>query len=199
MSRRFVLLLVLVFVGSLAWAQSQSPPQEPPQDPSQESTQDSTRTKLPPPGPPAPPRSDQASSPESSSSKDTKIDLSPPRDDSKNHPFSSAGDDDEPPSDVQTFHPWDPHKAAKNVEVGDYYFKRKNYRAAEDRYREALLWKPNDAIATFRLAEASEKLGKLAEARSSFQDYLKILPAGPLSADAHKALQRLDKEEAKNK
>ena len=41
--------------------------------------------------------------------------------------------------DVSEFHPWNPHKAAKDIEVGDYYFKeRKNYRAAADRYREAL-------------------------------------------------------------
>jgi len=82
--------------------------------------------------------------------------------------------------------------------VGDYYLRRKNYRAAEDRYREALLYKPNDAIATFRLAEASEKLGKYDEARSGFEAYLKILPEGPLSSHAHKALERLSKREAKD-
>ena len=42
---------------------------------------------------------------------------------------------------MSEFHPWNPHKAAKDIEVGDYYFKRKNYRAAEDRYREALFYK----------------------------------------------------------
>ena len=183
----FVLLVLACFLG---WAQAQQPTQEPSQDP--------PRTKLPSPQPQAPPRSDQSSSPESSSSKDSKVDLSPPKDDAKTHPFSSAEDDQDAPSDVQTFHAWDPHKAAKNVEVGEYYFKRKNYRAAEDRYREALLWKPNDAIATFRLAEASEKLGKLDEARSGFEAYLKILPEGPLSPDAHKALERLKKEESKD-
>src|SRR6266852_9910375 len=66
-----------------------------------------------------------ARSAEESSSKDTRIDLSPPKDDQKNHPMSGAAvsDAEEAASDVQEFHPWDPHKAAKDVEVGDFYFK----------------------------------------------------------------------------
>src|SRR6059058_4482209 len=47
---------------------------------------------------------------------------------------------------------------AKDVEVGDFYFKRKNYRAAADRYQEALIYKPNDALVNFRAAQCLEKL-----------------------------------------
>src|SRR6266540_157532 len=86
-----------------------------------------------------------------SSSRDTRIDLSPPRDDEKKHPYSKAAvaDLEEEPenTDVQEFHPWNPMKALKDVEVGDFYFKRKNYRAALDRYKEALYYKDNDAMA----------------------------------------------------
>ncbi len=64
------------------------------------------------------------------------------------------------PADVQEFHPFDPHRAAKDIEVGDFYFKKKNYRAALDRYREALFYKPNDALANFRMAQAFEKLAQ---------------------------------------
>jgi tetratricopeptide (TPR) repeat protein len=92
---------------------------------------------------------------------------------------------------VTEFHTWDPHKAAKSVEVGDYYFKRKNYRAAEDRYREALRYKDNDAIATIRLAVCLEKLGILDDARSEYESYLKILPHGPEAVEAQKAIERL--------
>src|SRR5712691_1069456 len=130
---------------------------------------------------------------EESSSKDTRVDLSPPKDDQKNHPMSGVAisDAEESASDVQEFHPWDPHKAAKDVEVGDFYFKRKNYRAALERYKEALIFKPNDAIANFRLAECSEKVGSPAEAVTHYGGYLKILPHGPFAADAQKALERL--------
>jgi len=132
--------------------------------------------------------------PGESSSKADPVDLSPPADDVKTHPQSSEILMDEGTSggaDVGEFHPWDPHKAAKDVEVGDYYFKRKNYRAAEDRYREALLYKDNDAIATYRLAVCLEKMKRPDEAREEYESYLKILPSGPEAVDAKKALDRL--------
>ena len=131
-----------------------------------------------------------------SSSKDTQIDLSPPADDAKKHPESSealmeAGTEAEAGSGVGEFHPWDPHKAAKDVEVGDFYFKRKNYRAAEDRYREALFYKDNDAIAMFRLGVCLEKMDRPDEARTQYENYLKVLPHGPEEEEARKAIERL--------
>lgn len=124
--------------------------------------------------------------PGSSTSKDDKIDIAPPANDTKEHP--DAGLDN---PDIGEFHPFDPHRAAKDVEVGAFYFKRQNYRAAISRYRSALLYKPNDAIATFSLAEALEKAGDAHEAVKNYQAYLKILPYGPKAKDAHKALERL--------
>jgi len=153
-----------------------------------------------------PPRSDRNKEAGESSSRDTRIDLSPPKDDAKNHPYSGAAVSDaeaEMSSDVQEFHPWDPHKALKDIEVGDFYLKRKNYRAALDRYQEALVWKPNDAIANFRIAQCLEKLNQPQEARNHYEEYLKILQHGPLSAEAQKGLEKLkgavDKNQASGK
>ena len=133
-----------------------------------------------------------------SSSKDTQIDLSPPANDAKVHPKSSAAVAEAEAATlgggITELHSWDPHKAAKSVEVGDYYFKRKNYRAAEDRYREALRYKDNDAIATIRLAVCLEKLGILDDARAEYESYLRILPHGPRAAEAQKAIDRLKAE-----
>jgi tetratricopeptide (TPR) repeat protein len=131
-----------------------------------------------------------------SSSKDTQVDLSPPADDSKKHPESSESLSDAEAetsggTTVGEFHPWDPHKAAKDVEVGDFYFKRKNYHGAEDRYREALYYKENDAIATFRLAVCLEKMGRSDEALAEYEGYLKILPHGPEASEAERAIDRL--------
>ena len=136
-----------------------------------------------------PPRATPPEDSGSSTSKDDKVDITPPDNDAKAHP--NAGLDD---ADVGEFHPFDPHRAAKDVEVGDFYFKQRNYRAAVSRYREALLYKPNDAIATYRLADASEKVGDLQEAVKNYQDYLKILPYGPKANDAQKALERLKRK-----
>lgn len=136
---------------------------------------------------------------EESSSRDTRVDTSPPKDDAKNHPGSKAAvaDLDVPDnietSGVQEFLPWNPMKALKDIEVGDYYFKRKNYKAALDRYKEALYYKDNDAVASFRLAVCQEKIGDKAEAKKYYEQYLKILPEGPLAKDAHASLDRLAK------
>jgi len=137
---------------------------------------------------------------EESSSKDTRIDLAPPADDTRKHPQSgtAVSDAQKATTDVQEFQAWDPHKAAKDLEVGDFYYKRKNYRAARDRYKEALIYKPNDAVANFKLGECQEKTGNSQEAVTYYEAYLKILPHGPLAGDAQKALDRLKASEAKD-
>jgi tetratricopeptide (TPR) repeat protein len=136
-----------------------------------------------------------------SSSRAGDIDISPPKDDAKKHPYSKAAvadseaeNDDKPEnSDVQEFHPWNPMKAMKDVEVGDFYFKRKNYRAALERYKEALYYKDNDAMASLRLAQCHEKLGNKSEAKKYYEQYLKILPEGEFAKEAHASLDRLEK------
>jgi tetratricopeptide (TPR) repeat protein len=167
------LLLSVILACAVAWGQG-APTAE-------------GKSGTPPPKNPPPPRSEPIEDANESSSRATIGDIrdpdaAPPRSDES----EEAAD-----SDVQEMHPWDPHRAEHNVEVGDYLMKRKSYRAAESRYREALEYKPNDAIATFRLAVVLEKTGELEEARQRYQEYLKVLPQGPLAADAKKALERL--------
>lgn len=87
--------------------------------------------------------------------------------------------------------PWDPHKADKNIEVGTYYYKQKNYRAAESRFQEALYWQDNSAEASYCLALTEEKLGKFPEARKYFEAYLKILPDGEFAEKAREGLARV--------
>lgn len=128
-------------------------------------------------------------SPSESSSKQTQIDLSPPADDAAKHPNSDI-------PDVSEMHTWNPHKAQKDIEVGEFYLKRKNYRAAEDRFREALEYKPGDAVATYRLAEALDGLGHYPEAIKNYQEYLKIPSNEKFAPDARKALARLEKKES---
>lgn len=195
--------LIVLFASSVAvWAQSSNPSTSAPADSQSPDSIASPGSKpLTPHNPTlAPPRSDRISANDledgESSSKDTPIDLSPPPDDEKAHPESSDILMDESAAggngDVSEFHAWNPHKAAKDIEVGDYYFKeRKNYRAAADRYREALFYKPNDAVATFRLAVCLEKMDQPDEARKEYENYLKVLPHGPQSEEAQKAIQRL--------
>jgi tetratricopeptide (TPR) repeat protein len=94
---------------------------------------------------------------------------------------------------VQEFHPWNPYKANKDIQVGDFYFKRGNFKGALDRYKDALYYKQGDAVATFRMGECEVKLGNKEEAKKYFQQYLKILPDGPLAKEAHSSLAKLEK------
>ena len=192
------LLVVLLFtVGTALWAQDSStqPKAQAPGSSSKASRPAAQNPKLEPPRSDTVNVRDLGSDSGDSSSKDTQIDLSAPADDAKAHPKSSEILEDvegQPGSgDVNEMHPWDPHKAAKDVEVGDYYFKRKNYAGAESRYREALYYKDNDAIATYRLAICLEKMGRPDEAIAEFESYLRILPHGPQADDARKAIDRL--------
>ena len=184
-------LLIFLLGGALAQAQSPNSNSQTPA-PSSASKSKTENPNL------APPRSDTVnvkdlgSEAGESSSKDDPVDLTPPADDASAHPHSSDMLEDEGSGDTGELRPWDPHKAAKDVEVGDFYFKvKKNYVAAESRYREALYYKDNDAVATYRLAVCLEKMGRGDEALSEYESYLKILPYGPEAADAKKAIDRL--------
>jgi tetratricopeptide (TPR) repeat protein len=196
-------LLVMFLASSVAvWAQNSSPSNSAPASSQAPDSSHASASKPAAPHNPtlAPPRSDRINAGDleegESSSKDNSIDLSPPADDEKAHPQSSdiLRDEEGAPGNagVNEMHQWNPHKAAKDIEVGDFYFKdRKNYRAAADRYREALFYKDNDAVATFKLAVCLEKLDEPDEARKEYENYLKILPHGPQSEEAQKAIQRL--------
>jgi tetratricopeptide (TPR) repeat protein len=199
--RRLIFVFLMCSVG--AWAQGSNPPKPALPDPTAPipGTESSAKPAKPSAPDLSPPRSDRVNASDlsddggESSSKDTKIDLSPPENDVKTHPQSKDALEDAETtpgaSGVGEFHPWDPHRAAKNVEVGDFYFKRKNYHAAEDRYREALAYKDNDALATFRLAVCLEKLERPVEAQREYEKYLEILPRGGFAPEAQKAIDKL--------
>ena len=198
---RCSVLVILLGLSAAAWAQTTDSSGSAPSSAANQDSQSSAATKPSASRTPdlAPPRSDSVNAaalgdePGESSSKDTIIDLSPPDEDLKAHPGTSKDPTSEEGSGgVAEFHPWDPHKAAKDVEVGDFYFRRKNYVAAESRYREALKYKDNDAAATFRLATCLEKMNRSDEAREQYRNYLKILPEGPEAERVRKAIQRLE-------
>jgi tetratricopeptide (TPR) repeat protein len=125
-----------------------------------------------------------------SSSRDSQIDLAPRPDMKEPAPAET---------DESVLQPWDPHKAAKDVEVGQYYLKIKNYRAALERFNHALIYKQNDAEATYGLAVTQEKLDLLALADQNYRKYLEILPNGPKSKEAQEAIQRLGPQVAARK
>jgi len=176
---RYVALILLCFclAGEIAAAQEGAPVEQLPTDKSAPPPKDNAAK---------PPRSDNVPAGESSSTQ-TRMDVAPPSNDAKSHPEAGLGDS----SNVDEFTPYNPMKALKDIEVGDYYFKLENYRAAISRYREALEYKPHDGDATFKLAEVLNKTGDFAGATQNYEEYLKMLPNGPHAKKAREALQKL--------
>jgi tetratricopeptide (TPR) repeat protein len=178
----FGAILCLALAG-VAAAQEAPPVEQVPTDKSAPPPKDNRKN---------PPRSDNVPADESSS-KQTQTDVSPPADDSKTHPESELGS-----GDVDEFTSYSPMKAMKDIEVGDFYYKQENYRAAISRYQEALENKPHDAEATFKLAEALNKVGDTPGAVENYEAYLKILPNGPYAKKSKEALEKLKQKTAQN-
>jgi tetratricopeptide (TPR) repeat protein len=98
-----------------------------------------------------------------------------------------------PPAEPSSLLPKAEREFGKDLEVGDLYFKERNFRGAESRFLDALNYHPEDSVALLKLAQTEDKLGKIDDARDLFQTYLDKFPDnGPTTALAKKALQRYE-------
>lgn len=133
-----------------------------------------------PPDIPVPNAQPDSQPQEESSSKDSQIDLNagPPRGSNAERPDNAVR--------------YDPHRAEKDIEVGNYYLKQKNYRAALERFHDALIYKPDDAQATYGLAVTQEKVDLFSQAYNSYSKYLELLPHGPDAKEAEAGLKRME-------
>ncbi len=90
-----------------------------------------------------------------------------------------------------------PPGPAKDVEVGNFYFKRGNYRAALSRFQEAAHADPTYAPAFLGLGKAYEKIGLKKNALDAYRKYLDDLPSERDAEEAksvHQAIARLERE-----
>ena len=107
-------------------------------------------------------------------------------------PQDPKGEVQEPPEEDTANAPkeysFNPLQADKEMKIGEFYFKKKNYRAASNRFEEASKWNPGFGKAYFRLAEAKEKLHDMAAAKAAYKKYLEVEPDGKDAAAAKKKL-----------
>jgi tetratricopeptide (TPR) repeat protein len=94
---------------------------------------------------------------------------------------------------------WDPLRAEKDLEVGQYYMKKGDWDAAIDRFQDATTAKPGYAIPFRFLAEAQEKKGLKKQAIKSYQRYLDLFPHAEDGDRVRKKIDRLYKELEKAK
>jgi tetratricopeptide (TPR) repeat protein len=94
---------------------------------------------------------------------------------------------------------WDPLRAEKDLEVGQYYMRKGDVDAAIDRFQDATLAKPGYAIPFRYLGEAQEKKSLKKQAIKSYQRYLDLYPHAEDGDKIRKKIERLYKEVAKEK
>jgi tetratricopeptide (TPR) repeat protein len=96
---------------------------------------------------------------------------------------------------------WDPLRAEKDLEVGQYYMRKGDLDAAMDRFEDAILAKPGYAIPFRYLGEAQEKKGLKRDALKSYTRYLELIPHAEDRSRIEKRIERLrvEVEKSKNK
>jgi tetratricopeptide (TPR) repeat protein len=83
-----------------------------------------------------------------------------------------------------------PIQASKEMKIGDFYFKKGAYKAAQMRYEEATRWNPGLAEAFLKLGEASEKLKDDKAAQEAYTKYLELAPDAKNAPAIRKKLPR---------
>ncbi len=128
-----------------------------------------------------PPLRAQEPAPESSSKPtDTPA---PKKPDKKHKPGTATQNASDQPS-------WDPLRAEKDLEVGQYYMRKGDVDAAIDRFQDATTAKPGYAVPFRFLGEAQEKKGLKKQAIASYSRYLDLYPH---AEDGDKIRKKIDK------
>ncbi len=85
----------------------------------------------------------------------------------------------EPPEEDETLvtprqYTFNPLQAKKEMDTGNFYYKKGNYRAAASRYLEATLWDDANPEPFYKLGEAYEKLEDYRRSREAYNKFLQL-------------------------
>ena len=102
-----------------------------------------------------------------------------------------------PPEEDETLttkeYAFNPLQASKEMQVGRFYMKKGNYRAAALRFQEATRWDGTNPDAYLLLGEAREKQKDQVAAREAYAKYLELAPDAKNASDIRKKLKVKDK------
>ena len=79
--------------------------------------------------------------------------------------------------------------ASKDIEIGNYYLDRKNWKAALSRFESALVLDPENPDVYWGMAEAQHHLGDFANAKANYLKLLDYDPDGPHGRQARRELK----------
>ena len=103
-----------------------------------------------------------------------------PKPQQKTPPPKQQQQEEAPPEEDESLKPkefsFNPLEAARDIRIGNYYFKRGRYPAALSRYQEATKWNPNMAEAYLHIGETAEKMKDKKTAKEAYQKYIEMAP-----------------------
>jgi tetratricopeptide (TPR) repeat protein len=102
--------------------------------------------------------------------------------------FAQAPNEANPPEEDESVAPkkyvLNPLESERNIKVGNYYWGKKNYRAALARYLDATRYNPSSQEAFFKVGEAEQKLKHKDAAKIAFQKAIDLAPDSKLAQEA---------------
>ena len=108
---------------------------------------------------------------------------------------SSSAKPQEPAPSAKPQEPaYDPYRAAKDIEIGNFYMRKGDVDAAIDRFLDAIRHKPDFAEPCRLLGEAYEKKDEKTEALKYYKEYLRIRPRAPDAGRIRKRISKLSQE-----
>jgi len=87
----------------------------------------------------------------------------------------------------------DPLLCEKNINIGDYYYKQKNYSAAIRRYLDAIEYQTDSVRAYDALARAYQKNDEPAKAIAAYKQFIEKNPSSPKLLELRAKLEKLEK------
>jgi pentatricopeptide repeat protein len=96
-------------------------------------------------------------------------------------------------ADVPVLKEPNPLLSEQSVNIGDFYYKKKNYEAAIRRYLEAIEYQPNSARAYDSLARAYAKNDEPTKAIAAYKEFVEKNPDSPKSSEFRSKLEKLQK------
>ena len=101
-------------------------------------------------------------------------------------------------ADVPKEKEYNPVLAEKALKIGDYYYRKKNFDAAIERYVEALQYQPELVGAYEALGRTFEKKGETLKAQDIYRDFIQKNPGSPKVAEFKSKLAKLEKSKPKS-
>lgn len=86
----------------------------------------------------------------------------------------------------------DPFEAKRNLQVGDFYFKRKNFKAAVERYRDAVRYAPSHTKAYEKVIRALQKMEEFEEAAGVCRQFISTNPQSAQVPEFEARLKELE-------